>query len=109
VALKSVDDIKDRVSEETLDGAIIAEITVSSGGKKITTFGGHGISVSIAVNSEFKVGISYKVIVVSDDGKTETLTGICVNHGGKLFVEVTAVRKAFKRLGITRKKNETLP
>ncbi|MBP8640629.1 MAG: S-layer homology domain-containing protein [Oscillospiraceae bacterium] len=72
-----------------LENAAIVEISISSGGKNITTFGGGSLAVSIPVTGSYKTGDSYKVIVISSDGTVETLVGNVVNNNGKASVAVT--------------------
>ena len=86
VEQKTADDVKDE-SIDTTD-AVIVDVTVSSDGKAITSFGGKALTVTIPVSDKFSEGKSYKVIEISADGKTETLTGKCVKIDGKLYVQV---------------------
>lgn len=83
---KTAADVTDKTVDTT--GAVIIEVTVTSNGKEITSFGGKPLTVSIPVDSTFTEDESYKVIVISGDGSTETLTGKCVKVDGKLYVEV---------------------
>jgi len=69
--------------------ALVAEVTITSGGKEITSFGGHAISVYLPVDeSDFTEGESYEVLVISKGGSSQLLEGICVRRDGKLFVKV---------------------
>ncbi|ODU72482.1 MAG: hypothetical protein ABT00_17715 [Bordetella sp. SCN 68-11] len=72
------------------ENAVIAEITVTSGGKAITAFGGKAITVALPVGSTYSEGGSYNVVILSADGTIERTTGKCVKKGGSLLVEVTA-------------------
>jgi len=86
VETKSAKDVKLPAAE--LENAVIVEISISSDGKNITTFNGGEIGISIPVTGDYKAGDSYKVIVISADGTTETLVGKVVVSGGKATVEV---------------------
>ncbi len=71
--------------------SVIAAVSVSSGGVKLTSFGGEKLTVSIPVGREpYENGKTYKVLVVGDDGAVESTSGKCVKSGGKLYVQVTA-------------------
>lgn len=87
IATKSAKDIDMPAAD--LENAAIVEISISSGGKNITTFGGGSLGVSITVADSYKTGDSYKVIVISADGTVETLVGQVVINNGKASVEVT--------------------
>jgi len=69
--------------------ALIVKVTVTSGGKSITSFGGKSLTVDIPVDASYTAGALYKVIVLSADGSRETLSGLCVKKDGGLWVEVT--------------------
>ncbi|MEA4893705.1 MAG: immunoglobulin-like domain-containing protein [Oscillospiraceae bacterium] len=86
VAARSAEDIS-LPAEETAN-AVIVEISIGSGDKKITSFEGASLSVAIPVTGAFDEGASYRVIVISSDGTSEVLTGKVVLSGGKKFVEV---------------------
>ena len=82
---------KSKAEEYDLDEevALIAEVTVTSAGREITSFGGHTISVYLPVEeSDFTEGESYEVLVISKGGSSQLLEGVCVKMGGKLFVKV---------------------
>ncbi len=87
IETKSAKDVNLPASD--LEKAAIVEISISSGGKKITTFGGNSLGVSIPVTGNYKTGDTYKVIVISADGTVETLVGKVVTNNGKASVEVT--------------------
>ena len=88
VSKKSASDVTDQAIDTK--NARITEVTVTSGGDSITTFGGKMLTVSIPVDSAYSAGVSYQVIIISAGGKTETTSGKCVKTDGKLFVEATA-------------------
>lgn len=81
------------IADKTVDAkdAVIAAVTVASGDKAITSFGGQSLTVSIPVDSSYKAGQSYKVIILSANGTKETASGKCVLKNGKLAVEVETV------------------
>ncbi len=97
VADKSVEDagvkeaIAETVGEASTENAAVAEITVSSGEKKITSFGGKSINASVSVDGKknFAPGKKYLTLVISSNGKRELLAGKCVaDASGKLSVGV---------------------
>ena len=77
------------VSEEALADMAVAEVTVLSNGTPITSFGGAALTVSIPVGAAFAEGQSYKVLIISDDGTVEELTGMCHKRDGSLYVRVS--------------------
>lgn len=90
VELKAAGDVKTAVDAGALENAVITEVTIGSGSKEITSFGGKSLTIDLPVGSKsFNEGESYKVIVISADGKTETAAGKCVKTGGKLAVRVS--------------------
>ncbi len=98
VAVKSVEDaavkeaISDKVGDDAnTDNAAVAEITVTSGDKKITTFSGKMINASVSVDGKkgFAEGKKYLTLVISENGKRELLAGKCSKGAdGKLNVGV---------------------
>jgi hypothetical protein len=97
IAEKSVEDagVKEAIAEKIGDAdtanAAVAEITVSSGDEKITSFGGKSINASVSVDGKkgFAEGKKYLTLVISENGKRELLAGKCVaDASGKLSVGV---------------------
>ncbi len=98
VADKSVEDagvkaaIADKLGDDAnTDNAAVAEITVTSGDKKITTFSGKMINASVSVDGKkgFAEGKKYLTLVISENGKRELLAGKCSKGAdGKLNVGV---------------------
>ncbi|MDO4581274.1 MAG: S-layer homology domain-containing protein [Bacillota bacterium] len=84
VTQKSAADITDKSID--MDGAIIVEVEIKSGGSAITGWGGGSIEISVPASSEFAVGSSYRVLEISADGTITELTGKCVLAGGKRVV-----------------------
>ncbi|NLH01807.1 MAG: DUF4430 domain-containing protein, partial [Clostridiales bacterium] len=74
--------------ETDVQNAAIVEISIVSGGKNITTFGGGALTVFVPVSGKRNVGDSYKVIVISSDGSKEILPGKIVSRNGETFAEV---------------------
>lgn len=108
VEKKTAADVMDK-SIDT-DGAVIAGVTVTCGGKAITDFGGSSLTVNLPVSGTFAEGHSYKVIEISADGAEQVLSGRCVSIGGRLYVQfsvshlstiVLLVGKAFADVGST--------
>lgn len=90
VTSKSAADAQGKVDASLLQNAAITDVSVTSGGKAITTFGGKSITVNLPVSgSRYTEGASYLVYVCSDDGTTEVLHGTCVKTNGILSVRVT--------------------
>jgi hypothetical protein len=97
IAEKSVEDagVKEAIAEKIGDAdtanAAVAEITVSSGDEKITSFGGKSINASVSVDGKknFTAGKKYLTLVISSNGKRELLAGKCSRGAdGKLSVGV---------------------
>ncbi len=98
VAVKSVEDatvkeaISDKIGDDVAtDNAAVAEITVTSGDKKITTFSGKMINASVSVDGKkgFDAGKKYLALVISENGKRELLAGKCAKGAdGKLNVGI---------------------
>lgn len=72
-----------------LTNSTAVEVTITVGGQELTTFGGHGLIVMIPVGSNFTLGQQYDVLVISDNGTVETLTGRCVISDGQRYVTVS--------------------
>lgn len=72
-----------------LTGSVSVEVTIQIGGSELTSFGGHYLTVTIPVDNSFTVGREYDVLVISDDGGTDTLTGICRASDGGRSVSVS--------------------
>ena len=72
-----------------LTNSTAVEVTITVGGQELTTFGGHGLTVMIPVGSNFTLGQQYDVLVISDNGTVETLTGRCVISDGQRYVTVS--------------------
>lgn len=90
VTKKSSADAQGKVNAALLQNAAVTEVSITSGGKAITTFGGKNITVNLPVSgSQYTEGASYLVYVCSGDGTVEVLHGTCVKANGALFVKVT--------------------
>lgn len=72
-----------------LTGSVAVEVTVQTGGRELTSFGGHYLTVTIPVDNSFTLGGEYDVLVISDDGGTDTLTGRCRASDGGRSVSVS--------------------
>ena len=92
VETKTADDISESaetVSSDALKNASIVEITITSGGTSIRTFGGNSLSVDVPVNENtHEIGKTYKVYIISADGSVDTSFGKCTEKDGKLSVNV---------------------
>ena len=71
-----------------LTNSTAAEVTVTVGGQELTTFGGNHLTVMIPVGNRFTPGQQYDVLVISDNGAVETLTGRCGTSDGQRYVTV---------------------
>lgn len=58
-----------------LTGSVAVEVTVQTDGRELTSFGGHHLTVTIPVDNSFALGREYDVLVISDGGGIDTLTG----------------------------------
>lgn len=87
VAEKSASDVTDK--SINTENAVIVEVTVKSGDKTITSFGGKSLTISIPAGSKHVEGQNYKVIEISADGTQKVLTGKCVKVDGKLVIQVS--------------------
>ena len=71
-----------------LTNSTVAEVTVTVGGQELTTFGGNHLTIMIPVGNRFTPGQQYDVLVISDNGAVETLTGRCGTSDGQRYVTV---------------------
>lgn len=72
--------------------ALTVDVTITSNGKEITTFGGKALNVKIPVDTKkFVNGKSYVVYIISSDGSVEQTTAIVVN--GVAVVKMTHFSK----------------
>ena len=78
------------LTDTTVDAAdaIIVEVSITSSGKAITSFGGKSVTIGIPVDNTYVEGQSYRVVIISADGSTETVYGKCAKADGKLAVQV---------------------
>jgi hypothetical protein len=77
------------IADETIpDDAVIVGVTIRSGGKEITSFGGNALTISIPVSSTFVEGKHYKCLQISADGTKQTHICKCVMTDGALSVQV---------------------
>lgn len=89
IGKKSVEDVKEKLGEETPKNAEILEVTVLSGDQPISTFGGHELTIQLPANAKLhKEGETYQVIVISGDGTISHISGLCEKVGRKLMVTV---------------------
>ncbi len=97
VAEKSVEDagvkeaIADKFGDISTENAAVAEITVSSGNEKITSFDGKTINAKVSVEGKpgFVEGRKYHALVISENGRREIFAGKCARGAnGKLSVGV---------------------
>lgn len=87
VEVKKPADVKDQVRASQLEGAAVVAVTITSGQKELTAFGGQSLTVTIPVTgAAFAAGESYNIIVLSADGAREIVSGTCVKQNGKLSV-----------------------
>ena len=92
VETKKLDSIKDKVDAADLDKAIVAEVSITSGGKAITDFGGQSLTVDLPVDNNYTENQSYKVILINADGKQATLSGRCMKVNGQLVVRISTAQ-----------------
>ena len=71
-----------------LTNSAAVEVTIAVGGQEQTTFNGNYLTVMIPVGSSFTPGRQYDVLVISDNGAVETLTGWCGASDGQRYVTV---------------------
>jgi len=78
--------------------ALIIEVTIGSGSKKIRSFGGQSIVLSFPVeekDTDLVAGDTVKVYSISDDGTIEELTGIVVEKDGVRYIEVRTTHLSY--------------
>ncbi len=70
--------------------SLLANASVTSNGKAITSFDGHDLTVYLPVSNRdlFTEGQNYKVVVISSDGTVETIIGKCVKYNAQIMVQV---------------------
>ncbi len=89
ISAKSSADLTGTLTQDKLAGAAIAQVTVTAGGKRITSFGGRTLTVELPVDKDtFRAGARVRVYLFSDDGSVERTAGLCVEKDGKLVVRV---------------------
>ncbi len=90
---RTVKSVQSQVDETLSANCSVAEVTVSSNGRPITSFGGTRLTVYLPVNDTFAVGKSYRVIVLHSDGSREELSGVCrSDNSGQNYVGVTVTK-----------------
>ena len=68
-----------------LAGSVAVEVSVRVGSTELTSFGGHDLTLTIPVDNSFTLSREYKVLVISDNGSHEILTGTCrVSDSGRV-------------------------
>ena len=81
-------DVADKITTEIV---AVVEVTITSGGKAITHFGGKTLEIAIPVaGDKHKAGESYKVFIISADGSVDSTYGKCVKKESNLAVIVSA-------------------
>ena len=86
---KRAEELSDKLAHENLDGASIVEVTLMIDGKPVTVFGGKKLLIDIPVDSKrFRAGDTCRVLVLSDDGAAERMSGQCIKKNDALFVRV---------------------
>ena len=89
ITAKQAKDIEDELADESLDGASIVEVTLTINGKPVTAFGGKKLFIDIPVDSKlFRAGDTCRVLILSDDGTAERISGQCIKKNDALFVRV---------------------
>ena len=83
---KSHSAMEDIVPDGTnLAGSVAVEVSVRVGSTELTSFGGHDLTLTIPVDNSFTLSREYKVLVISDNGSHEILTGTCrVSDSGRV-------------------------
>ena len=76
-------------TEADVADAITVKISVQAGGKRVTSFGGGKVTVDIPVDDKYAEGESYKVLVVSDDGKSQLMAAKIVLKDGKPVAQLS--------------------
>lgn len=81
------------VTEEQMSGASTVEVSITSGNKSITSFGGRSITLLLPVNAvAFQAGQACTVYQISGGGTVEKLAGICLSRNGGLWVKVSTTQ-----------------
>ena len=77
-------------TDEKLDtnGAVIVEVTLTVDGEKKTEFGNEKLTIFIPLSDNFREGMIYDVVVISDGRANETHRSECRKVDGKLGVEL---------------------
>ena len=89
ISTESSANLSGALSPEQLAGAVIAQVTVTAGGEKVTSFGGRALAVELPVSGDaFRDGARVRVYLFSDDGSVERTEGLCIEKDGKLVVRV---------------------
>ena len=77
------------IPAERLEEASVTEVTITSGGKSITSFGGQSITLLLPVEeSWYQTGESCTVYQISSNGTVEELAGVRRDRNGRAWVEV---------------------
>jgi len=74
---------------QDLENSIIVAVSIASDGRNITRFDGNTLKLALPVPDGYAEGESYKVIVISADGSTETFWGKVTVTDGRAAVAVT--------------------
>ena len=78
------------IPADRLEDASVTEVTITSGSKSITSFGGRAITLLLPVSeSLFQTGERCVVYQISESGAVDELTGLCRRQNNQLWVEVT--------------------
>ena len=81
------------VTEEQMSGASVVEVSLTSGNKSITSFGGRSITLLLPVNAgAFQAGQACTVYQISGGGAVEKLAGVCLSRNGGLWVKVSTTQ-----------------
>ena len=89
ISTESSANLSGALSPDQLAGAVIAQVTVTAGGDKVTSFGGRALAVELPVSGDaFRSGARVRVYLFSDDGSVERTEGLCIEKDGKLVVRV---------------------
>lgn len=81
--------VADKTDEKfDINGAVIVEVTLTVDGEKKTGFGNEKLTIFIPLSDNFREGMIYDVVVISDELENETLSGECRMVDGKLGVEL---------------------
>ena len=78
------------IPADRLEDASVTEVTITSGSKSITSFGGRAITLLLPVSeSLFQIGERCVVYQISESGAVDEQTGLCRRQNNQLWVEVT--------------------